>query len=88
MVLSKALKAKLSSCPSWSRQSVDARPKRKNRRAFVQPPTVAMIPLRQGLLEALLDDCAMVRAKLWVLSLSVEEGRSTFGGVAGILAKF
>ena len=30
----------------------------------------------------------MVHAELQVLSLSVEEGKSTFGGVARILAKF
>ena len=30
----------------------------------------------------------VVRAELRVLSLSGEEGRSTFGGVVGILAKF
>ena len=53
-----------------------------------------------GLLEALLlnyDDgcmrlhnsvCGVVHTGLQVVSLSIEEGRSTFGGVAGILAKF
>ena len=38
-------------------------------------------------LEAPLDD-GVVRAELRVLSLVAKEGKSTFGGVAGILAKF
>ena len=43
----------------------------------------------QDPLEAPLDDgVCVVCVELWVLSLSVEEGRSTFVGVAGILAKF
>ena len=71
---------------------------KNHRRAFIQPPTVVMFPHARGPLEAPLDDCAVVYAKLRVLSLSlflslslplsVKEGWSTFGGMAGILAKF
>ena len=63
-----------------------------HRQAFVQPPTVVMLLRAQGLLEALLNDFGMWFAQSFgcslSLSLSVEEGRSTFGGVAEILAKF
>ena len=41
----------------------------------------------RGQLEAPLNNC-VVHAEFQVLSLLVEEGRSTFGGVAKILAKF
>ena len=59
--------------------------------AFIRPPTVATLPRAQGPLEAPLDDMAaryVLRVELQVLSLLVEEGRSTFGSVARILAKF
>ena len=54
------------------------------------------LPGAWGPLEAPLDDCAVVSAEFCVLSLflslslslSMEEGRSTFRGVARILAKF
>ena len=61
----------------------------ENRRAFIRPPTVATLLHMRGPLEAPLNSC-VVHAVLRVLSLSLKgkEGRSTFGGVAGILAKF
>ena len=59
----------------------------ENRRAFVRPPVVAMLSRARGPLEAPLDN-GVVRAELRVLSLAGKEGRSTFGGVAGILTKF
>ena len=43
------------------------------RRAFIQPPTVVMFPHARGPLEAPLDDCAVVYAKLQVLSFSMKE---------------
>ena len=49
---------------------------------------MAMLPLSQGLVEALLDSydvvCGVVHVGLRVLSFSVEEGRFTFGIVARI----
>ena len=69
--------------------AVDAQPRSENRRqAFIRPPIVATLSHTSGPLEAPLDGCAVVHAELRVLSLSMEECRSTFGGVAGILAKF
>ena len=63
-----------------------------HRQAFVQPPTMVMLLRAQGLLEALLNDFGMWFAQSFgcslSLSLSVEEGRFTCGGVAEILAKF
>ena len=59
----------------------------KLRRAFVRSPVVVMLPRRWGPLEAPLDD-GIVRVVLQVLSFSIEQGRSTFRGVVGILAKF
>ena len=63
-----------------------------HRQAFVQPPTVVMLLHAQGLLEARLNDFGMWFARSFgcslSLSLSVEEGRSTFAVVAGIWAKF
>ena len=56
-------------------------PKRRTVRAFVRPPAVATLPRMRGPLEALLDDCAVVRAELRVLSLFLDGGGylSTFG---------
>ena len=43
---------------------------------------------KRGLLEAPFDEMCMVRAELRVLSISVEEGKSTFDVMVGIWAKF
>ena len=48
---------------------------------------MVMLLHTRGPLEASLDD-GVVRAELQVLSLSVEEGRSTFDFMAGTCAKF
>ena len=75
--------------------SVDARPqlaKRKNCccRAFVWPPTVATTLVRVGpCWRAPLDVYVCVfHTEFQVLFLLVKEGRSTFGVMAGIWAKF
>ena len=53
--------------------------------AFVQPPVMATTRVR-GARWRPLSMCVCI--ELRVLSLSVEEGRSTFGFMAGILVKF
>ena len=53
--------------------------------AFVQPPVMTTTRAR-GARWRPLSMCVCI--ELWVLSLSVEEGRSTFGFMAGILVKF
>ena len=60
------------------------------RRTFIQPSAMVTFLRAWGLLEVLLDDFGVWFARSFrcSLSLSVEEGRSTFGGVVGILAKF
>ena len=62
-------------------------------RDFVRPPAVATLSGARGLLEAPLDDMAThyvcgLRGALGALSLLVEKGKSTFGSVARILARF
>ena len=56
-------------------------------RPFVRPPTVAIAHARPHW-RAFLGIYGVVRAEFRVLSLLVEEGRSTFGVMAGIWAKF
>ena len=70
MVLSKALKAKLSSIPSGvTNLSMSGREWLENRRAFVRPLAMATPPHVHGLLEAPLNN-SVVRMELRVLSLS------------------
>ena len=93
MVSSKALKAKLLLIPSevasLSTPSLDQDWKNCYRCAFVQPPVMVIAPAHEGpRWRAPLNSGNVVRMELWVLSLSVEEGRSTFGVIAGIWAKF
>ena len=59
-------------------------------RALVQQPAMATTPARtRPHWRALLDNMVCVFcAKLQVLSLPVDEGRSTFGFMAGNWAKF
>ena len=61
--------------------------------AFVQPLAMAMLLCARGPLEALLDflwfdSRSLTQSFGCSLSLSMEEGLSTFGGMTGILAKF
>ena len=79
MVLSKALKAKLSSIPSGvaSTSMLDldwGGGKLLPSWTFVRPPIVATLLCARGLLEAPLGIMRVVRIELQVLSLSVEEG--------------
>ena len=84
MVLSNALKVKLSLIPSGVASLLTpGLEMEKIVEAFVRPPTVATLPHAWGLLEAPRDNC-MVWVGLRVLSLLVEEGMFTFGIVAGI----
>ena len=94
MVLSKALKAKLSSIPSGIASlstlasiGTEAEKPPPPLRAFVRPPAVATTRARPHW-RASLGINGVVRAEFRVLSLLVEEGRSTFGVMAGIWAKF
>ena len=57
----------------------------RRRQVFVRPPAVAMLLHARGPLEAPLDWLdTLVHAEFWVLSLLVEQGRSTFGVTVGI----
>ena len=57
--------------------------------SFDHPPWLQLPHARGPIRGAPLDvnECVF-HAELWVLSLSMEEGRSTFGVMAGIWAKF
>ena len=75
--------------------SVDTQPQLAKRKnccccAFVWPPTVATTPVRMGpCWKAPLDVYVCVfHTEFQVLFLLVEEGRSTFGVMARIWAKF
>ena len=72
MVLSKALKAKLSSIPK-SRKSVDAQPRTENRQAFVWPSVVVTLPHTRGPVEVPSQMIVrlVVHVELRVLSLSL-----------------
>lgn len=59
----------------------------ENHWVFVRPPAMVKHPGARGPLEAPLDN-GVVYAELRVLSLLGKEGWSTFGAMAGILAKF
>ena len=72
--------------PVYRRQG---REQLENRRqAFVQPPAVVMLPCVRGPLEAPLDNRCGLRIASSTVSLGGGGYLSTFGGVAGILAKF
>ena len=100
MVLSKALKAKLSSIPSGianlSMPGLDRNGVEKplpSSWALVRPPAMATTPVRIGPrwrapFEICIYGVGVICVKLQVLSLSVEEGRFTFGVMVGIWAKF
>ena len=95
MVLSKALKAKLSSIPSEvaNLSTLGLERSRKPPSSSLHSTTCNGDTLaRSGPIEGLFSIgwCAWCgsRGSSGALSLSVEEGRSTFGGVVGILAKF
>ena len=63
--------------------------KDRRRHAFIRPPAVVTAPVHVGQLKAPLDVyvCSS-RGASGAFSLLVEEGRSTFGVMAGIWAKF
>ena len=67
--------------------------KNRRRHAFVQPPVMAIAPEHMGPhwrapFEIWHGVCYVLRGMLQVFSLLVEEGRSTFGIMVGIWAKF
>ena len=57
-------------------------------RAFVRPPIVATTPMHAGPLSIVAARASSKALGALSLSLLVEEGKSTFGVMAGIWAKF